>query len=99
MLRRPTRSTLTDTLIPYTTLFRSKIYQRMYDFRPVSGCGSDESGIRSREWFVFSEDQIHIRDLIRRVAHEKVAPRADQIDSTAEYPQDMFDLQIGRAQV
>jgi len=41
---------------------------------------------------VFSEDQIHIRDLIRRVAHDKVAPRADQIDSSAEYPQDMFDL-------
>lgn len=41
---------------------------------------------------MFSEDQIHIRDLIRRVAHDKVAPRADQIDSSAEYPQDMFDL-------
>ncbi|MBO9357412.1 acyl-CoA dehydrogenase [Bordetella petrii] len=41
---------------------------------------------------MFSEDQIHIRDLIRRVAHDKVAPRADQIDRSAEYPQDMFDL-------
>ena len=39
-----------------------------------------------------TDDQIQIRDLIRRVAKEKVAPRADEIDRTAEYPQDMFDL-------
>ncbi|NYT79305.1 acyl-CoA dehydrogenase family protein [Alcaligenaceae bacterium] len=44
------------------------------------------------ESFVFTEEQIYIRDLIRRVAKEKVALRADQIDSSAEYPQDMFDL-------
>ena len=42
--------------------------------------------------FELSEEQIEIRDLIRRVAREKVAPRADEIDATAEYPQDMFDL-------
>src|SRR3546814_1280649 len=28
MIRRPPRSTLTDTLFPYTTLFRSQIYPR-----------------------------------------------------------------------
>ena len=39
-----------------------------------------------------TDDQIQIRDLIRRVAKEKVEPRADEIDRTAEYPQDMFDL-------
>src|SRR3546814_1036421 len=27
MIRRPPRSTLTDTLFPYTTLFRSELYQ------------------------------------------------------------------------
>lgn len=41
---------------------------------------------------MFTEEQIQIRDLIRRVAKERVAPRADQIDSSADYPQDMFDL-------
>src|SRR3546814_11768200 len=36
MIRRPPRSTRTDTLLPYTTLFRSRhVLQR----RP-SGCGS-----------------------------------------------------------
>jgi len=42
--------------------------------------------------YSFSEDQLAIRELIRRVAREKVAPRADEIDRTAEYPHDMFAL-------
>ena len=42
--------------------------------------------------FLYTDDQKQIRDLIRRVAKERVAPRADEIDRTAEYPQDMFDL-------
>ncbi len=42
--------------------------------------------------FALTADQIQIQDLIRRVAKEKVAPRANEIDRTAEYPQDMFDL-------
>lgn len=39
-----------------------------------------------------SDEHSQIRDMVRRVAQEKVASRADQIDATAEYPQDMFDL-------
>ena len=41
---------------------------------------------------LLSDDQRQIQDLIRRVAKERVAPRAAEIDRTAEYPQDMFDL-------
>ena len=41
---------------------------------------------------LLSEDQVQIQDLIRRVAKERVAKRAAEIDRTAEYPQDMFDL-------
>lgn len=37
-------------------------------------------------------DQIEIRDLVRRVANERVAPRAQEIDRLAEYPEDMFQL-------
>jgi len=37
-------------------------------------------------------EQVAIRDLVRRVAAEKVAPRANAIDETAEYPEDMFAL-------
>lgn len=42
--------------------------------------------------YALNEDQLAIQALIRRVARERVAPRADEIDRTAEYPQDMFDL-------
>lgn len=39
-----------------------------------------------------NEDQKQIQDLVRRVAREKVASRAQEIDLTAEYPHDMFAL-------
>ncbi|NYT62500.1 acyl-CoA dehydrogenase family protein [Alcaligenaceae bacterium] len=42
--------------------------------------------------YALNEDQRQIQDLIRRVAREKVAPRADEIDRTAEYPHDMFEM-------
>ncbi|MBC7132812.1 MAG: acyl-CoA dehydrogenase family protein [Roseovarius sp.] len=38
------------------------------------------------------EDQLRVRDLVRRVALERVAPRAREIDRTADYPHDMYDL-------
>ncbi len=42
--------------------------------------------------YALNEDQIQIQDLVRRLAREKVAHRANEIDRLAEYPQDMFDL-------
>jgi alkylation response protein AidB-like acyl-CoA dehydrogenase len=42
--------------------------------------------------YALSGDQLAVQDLIRKVAQDKVAPRADEIDRTAEYPQDMFDM-------
>ena len=42
--------------------------------------------------YELTHEQREIQDLIRRVAREKVAPRADEIDRTAEYPHDMFAL-------
>ena len=37
-------------------------------------------------------EQVQIRDMVRRLALEQVASRADTIDRDAAYPQDMFDL-------
>ena len=42
--------------------------------------------------FTLEEEHWQIQELVRRVAREKVAPRAKEIDRTAEYPQDMFEL-------
>jgi alkylation response protein AidB-like acyl-CoA dehydrogenase len=42
--------------------------------------------------YTLTEDQRQIQELIRRVARDKIAPRAAAIDASAEYPQDMFAL-------
>ncbi|MCP1572926.1 acyl-CoA dehydrogenase [Herbaspirillum rubrisubalbicans] len=42
--------------------------------------------------YQLNEDQVQIQDLVRRVAREKVAPRADQIDRSGDYPHDMYAL-------
>jgi alkylation response protein AidB-like acyl-CoA dehydrogenase len=42
--------------------------------------------------YSLTDDQIAVRDQVRRVAQERVAARAAEIDRTAEYPQDMFEL-------
>ena len=38
------------------------------------------------------EDQLALQAVVRRAAREKVAPRAAQIDRSAQYPRDMYDL-------
>ena len=42
--------------------------------------------------FELSDDLKQIQELVRRVAREKVAPRANEIDIQAEYPHDMFEM-------
>jgi len=45
--------------------------------------------------YLLDEDQRQIQTLVRRVAREKVALRAAEIDRTAQYPHDMFELLKG----
>jgi alkylation response protein AidB-like acyl-CoA dehydrogenase len=45
--------------------------------------------------YILSDDHRQIQDLVRRVAKEKVAARAAEIDRTAEYPHDMYALLKG----
>ena len=42
--------------------------------------------------FDLPDDVREVQQMVRRVANERVAPRAQQIDRSGEYPQDMFDL-------
>jgi alkylation response protein AidB-like acyl-CoA dehydrogenase len=42
--------------------------------------------------FRFSEEQLAIRDAIRELCQDRVAPRAAEIDATAEYPKDIERL-------
>src|SRR3546814_18915845 len=51
MIRRPPRSTRTDTLFPYTTLFRSPLpskqsrHDAAQDYRETHGLGQNQSAI------------------------------------------------------
>jgi alkylation response protein AidB-like acyl-CoA dehydrogenase len=42
--------------------------------------------------FAFSEEQLAIRETIRELVQDKVAPRAAEIDQTGEYPRDIETL-------
>src|SRR3546814_869141 len=64
MIRRPPRSTRTDTLFPYTTLFRSELGQRL-----VGKAGTDA-------FFRHDDDGLAnalVRQLIERDEHEGAA--------------------------
>ena len=41
------------------------------------------------EQYGFTEEQEMMRGVARRIAKEKVAPRAEEVDAQAEYPQDL----------
>jgi alkylation response protein AidB-like acyl-CoA dehydrogenase len=43
-------------------------------------------------WETLTDDQQEIRDLVRSLARERIAPRAAEIDKTAEFPWDMVEL-------
>ena len=43
-------------------------------------------------WDVLTEEQREIRDLVRTLARERVAPRAAEIDETHEFPWDIVEL-------
>src|SRR3546814_7923780 len=64
MLRRPPRSTLTDTLFPYTTLFRSRAER----FGKTEGQSKNQSRLR----------QIHTMAAHQQGNEEQIKPEADK---------------------
>jgi alkylation response protein AidB-like acyl-CoA dehydrogenase len=43
-------------------------------------------------WDALSDEQREIRDLVRTLARERIAPRAAEIDESAEFPWDLVEL-------
>ena len=43
-----------------------------------------------------SDEQREIRELVRTLARERIAPRAAEIDRTAEFPWDVVVVRAGR---
>src|SRR3546814_3440868 len=71
MIRRPPRSTRTDTLFPYTTLFRSRLAQQQRPFGLLARAGIVALGI--------VEADVHMeaipREIGERLGHEgRLAP-------------------------
>src|SRR3546814_12918829 len=56
MRRRPPRSTLTDTLFPYTTLFRSRSAGREAEVENASAVLEDPRGYLAGGWLVAGTD-------------------------------------------
>src|SRR3546814_20287060 len=85
MIRRPPRSTRTDTLFPYTTLFRSPVFSNAsHGFRPGRSCHTALEHVKAVwtgvKWLVdvdvagFFENIDHdilLRLLRKRIADEK----------------------------
>src|SRR6056297_4309971 len=55
MIRRPPRSTRTDTLFPYTTLFRSSAMRRVWRRRIEDHDGGIDEGGGLRRWLKLAE--------------------------------------------
>src|SRR3546814_13362973 len=72
MIRRPPRSTRTDTLFPYTTLFRSKdiIYHGYFDIGIAVG---SPRGLVVP--ILRNADQLSIADIDKQIAHVGARPR------------------------
>ena len=43
-------------------------------------------------WDVLTDEQRELRDLVRRLARERIGPRAAEIDETHEFPWDVVEL-------
>lgn len=46
---------------------------------------------RNPRWFL-DEEQDALRQSVARIARERIAPRAAEVDATSRYPQDIFEL-------
>src|SRR3546814_13252118 len=76
MIRRPTRSTRTDTLFPYTTLFRSG--NEHFDVRNAGACiGRRDVAPRDRHRQFFAVAEVDLAHVIRERHGADVAVLAD----------------------
>src|SRR3546814_4970304 len=89
MIRRPPRSTRTDTLFPYTTLFRSHPLPLRDRHRRQA---DDDMGVDQREDPASEREQA--RDMRRRTGHlDRLADRHHRMDGAARSEEHTSELQ------
>ena len=59
--------------------------------RPIGANHAGLSSVRAMD-FALSEELLALQESVRRLAQDKVKPRAREIDETGEYPQDIFEV-------
>src|SRR3546814_1438959 len=90
MIRRPPRSTRTDTLFPYTTLFRSRQIGDILAHRQI---GIDESAGRRLIGRILRAERLRLRIEARRIfGGPPVAHRATGVDLAALIVETMGDF-------
>src|SRR3546814_2006010 len=88
MIRLPPRSTRTDTLFPYTTLFRSAEDRGSIWRRDAGGAARNRLPLRCRPGlgslmdFRLSEDQLALQETARKFAQNELPALAETIEST-----------------
>src|SRR3546814_10113678 len=99
MLRRPPRSTLTDTLFPYTTLFRSRASRLIVGFGVVSCHSRHSSFPRTRGRRCYNSAFVWLRCVVHEVknAHERTVEGAADLAALVAGMKD--DLADARAAV
>src|SRR3546814_8205725 len=91
MIRRPPRSTLTDTLFPYTTLFRSwKFFRFKISITPASTCMSRAAVPVQKQHFNRSEEHTSELQSLMRISYAvfclKKKKSKEQIQSQNQTP-------------
>src|SRR3546814_5935262 len=101
MIRRPPRSTLTDTLFPYTTLFRAgRIGRRVGSQRApvvigaaiVAGLLSREAEVIARAGMLGVELQHLLEILLRRRGHRRSEEHTSELQSLMRISYAVFCL-------
>src|SRR3546814_6185316 len=87
MIRRPPRSTRTDTLFPYTTLFRSD------EHRHVAGVGDEEGPVVDLDRVVGDAEQ-HGKDQRHAALGEETAPA--RLQRRADLGREILESGSGR---
>src|SRR3546814_14180190 len=99
MIRRPPRSTRTETLFPYTTRFRSPIVSLPSGKGAIPGVGNDAMKSGEQVWRPEPESNRRARICSPLRNHSAIGPQTQESVETAPLAEWLRRGQIGRAHV